>query len=102
MQTVADDFGSVWGEYPDWNAIARFVYGRRMWRLPEMRVRLLTHWRDRRHPYREHFEAHHELIEEVLGTDLSDAQLDAILRGRKTSLRCVARDIPPVFGSFFK
>ena len=35
-ETVVDN---IWGEYPDWEAMARLIYGRRMWRLPEMRAR---------------------------------------------------------------
>lgn len=96
-----ETINDVWGEFPDWNALARFAYGRRMWRLPEMRARLLAHWTDERHPHGERFQAHRGLIEEVLGSDLSDEQLDKMLRQRQTSLRCVAREIPPVFGSFF-
>ena len=92
----------VWGEYPDWQALARLVYGRRMWRLPEMRARLIVHWTDARHPHGDRFQGHRELIEEVLASSLPDDQLDRALRERQTSLRCVARDIPPVFGSFFK
>jgi hypothetical protein len=30
-----------------------------------------------------------------------EGELDALLRLRGTSLRCVAREIPPVFGAFF-
>lgn len=73
-----------------------------MWRLPEMRARLLTHWRDHRHPYHERFEAHRDLIEEVLASQVPAERLDEALRQRQTSLRCVAREIPPVFGSFFE
>ena len=101
VKTQADDETSVWGDYPNWDDVARFVYGRRMWRLPEMRERLLAHWTDERHPYRERFEAHRALVEEVLLSDASASWLDEELRSRKTSLRCVAREIPPVFGSFF-
>jgi len=103
VQTSAetDNFRRVWGEYPNWEDVARFVYGRRMWRLPEMRARLLAHWADPRHPYRERFLAHRELIEEVLAAEAPVERLNEALRERNTSLRCVAREIPPVFGSFF-
>jgi hypothetical protein len=93
---------SVWGDYPNWDDVARFEYGRRMWRLPEMRARLLAHWTDPRHPHRERFEAQRDLIEEVLASDESEERLDETLRQRRTSLRCVAREIPTVFGSFFE
>jgi hypothetical protein len=91
----------VWGNYPNYDDVARFEYGRRMWRLPEMRLRLLAHWTDTRHPYRERFQEQQLLIEEVLDSHASVSELDGSLRARGTSLRCVAREIPPVFGSFF-
>jgi len=40
-------------------------------------------------------------FEEVLDSTESPGLLDARLRLRGASLRCVAREIPPVFGSFF-
>src|SRR5262249_13888201 len=92
---------AVWGPYPNYDDIARFDYGRRMWRLPDMRSRLLAHWTDPRHPYRERFSERRQLVEEVLCSDISAEELDQQLRQRGTSLRCVAREIPPVFGSFF-
>jgi hypothetical protein len=101
MQANTEDVRSVWGDYPNWDDVARFVYGRRMWALPEMRARLLAHWMDERHPYRDRFQAHRDLIEEVLVSEEPEERLDAVLRQRQTSLRCVAREIPPVFGGFF-
>jgi len=98
-QTSSTD--AVWGPYPDFDDVARFQYGRRMWRLPEMRKRLLAHWTDERHPYRKRFEALRPLIERVLMSDQGEAELDQQLRNEAGSLRCVAREIPPVFGSFF-
>ncbi|MBM3832849.1 MAG: hypothetical protein FJ403_06160 [Verrucomicrobia bacterium] len=92
---------TVWGPYPNYDDIARFQYGRMMWRLPEMRQRMLAHWLDERHPYRERFSERRPLIEAVLESTESPVELDARLRDRGTSLRCVAREIPPVFGSFF-
>ena len=92
---------SVWGKYPNYDDIARCEYGRKMWNLPDMRQRLLLHWFDERHPYRDRFREQRALIEEVLTSDLSAQTLDQLLRARGTSLRCVAREIPPVFGSFF-
>jgi hypothetical protein len=98
---IADSQVSVWGPYPNYDDIARFEYGRRMWRLPDMRARFLKHWTDERHPYRERFLRQRELIEEVLGSTEKPEELDRRLRERGTSLRCMAREIPPVFGSFF-
>lgn len=93
---------TVWGAYPNYDDVARFEYGRRMWRLPDMQMRLLSHWLDQRHPYRERFVEQRELIEEVLSSTTSAEVLNDDLLRRGTSLRCVAREIPPVFGSFFK
>jgi hypothetical protein len=98
---ITDSHVSVWGPYPNYDDVARFEYGRRMWRLPDMRARFLQHWTDERHPYRERFLRQRELIEEVLGSTESPEELDRRLRERGTSLRCMAREIPPVFGSFF-
>ncbi len=92
---------SVWGNYPNYDDIARFEYGRRMWRLPEMKHRLLSHWLDSRHPYHDRFEERRDLVEEVLNSSVSEAELDQALRLRGTSLRCLTREIPPVFGKFF-
>ena len=101
-QTVAETvFLRVWGPYPNYDDIARFEYGRRMWKLADMRARLLRHWTDQRHPYSERFQERRELIEGVLNSIEDEGQLDERLRLRETSLRCVAREIPPVFGSFF-
>ncbi len=101
MQTELASDASVWGDYPNWDDVARFVYGRRMWRLRDMRARLIAHWTDARHPYRDRFEASRGLIEEVLSSDATARALDEELRKRNTTLRCLAREIPPVFGSFF-
>ena len=98
---IADSGVSVWGPYPNYDDVARFEYGRRMWRLPDMRARFLQHWTDERHPYRERFLRQRELIEEVLGSSETEEALDRRLREQGTSLRCMAREIPPVFGSFF-
>jgi hypothetical protein len=40
-----------------------------------------------------------ETIEEVLGSQSSDEELDRDLRKRNLSLRAVVREIPPVFAS---
>jgi len=72
-----------------------------MWRLPDMRERLLLHWTDDRHPYKDRFLRQRELIEEVLCSTEPEEELDQRLRAMGTSLRCLTREIPPVFGSFF-
>jgi hypothetical protein len=72
-----------------------------MWKLPDMRARLLRHWTDPRHPYSDRFQERRQLIEGVLNSTTDEGTLDRHLRAKETSLRCVAREIPPVFGSFF-
>jgi hypothetical protein len=93
---------AVWGPYPNYQDIARFEYGRRMWRLPDMRARLIAHWTNQRHPYRHRFQELRSAIEPVLASEANPAEIDRQLRERGTSLRCLIREIPPVFGSFFE
>ncbi|MDW8307983.1 MAG: hypothetical protein RMK20_01265 [Verrucomicrobiales bacterium] len=92
---------AIWGPYPNYDDIARFEYGRRLWKHPDMRARLLAHWLDPRHPYRERFLQHRAAIEWLLESTASERELDDALRRQGSSLRCLAREIPPVFGSFF-
>ena len=92
----------VWGPYANYDDVARFEYGRRLWRSQDMRSRLVRHWTDQRHPHHDRYQQHRDLIDEVLGSEDSPEELDRRLRERRTSLRCVAREIPPVFGSFFR
>ncbi len=101
MTTTDDEFTAIWGDYPNYDDIARFDYGRRMWRRPVMGARLLAHWLDPRHPYRERFSERRAMIEGVLASEAGLVDLDTRLRECGTSLRCAAREIPPVFGSFF-
>ena len=91
--------GTVWGDYADYDDVARFQYGRMLWRQPASRARLLAHWLDERHPGRERFLVHRAAVEEILASDETAESLDRRCRARGTSLRCVAREIPPVFGS---
>ena len=99
--TTSDNFNAIWGPYPNYDDIARFEYGRRMWRLADMRARLLSHWTDERHPHHERFQRQRALLEEILSSRETPEKVDHYLRARGTSLRCVAREIPSVFGSFF-
>jgi hypothetical protein len=99
--TISADEVKVWGPYVSYDDVARFEYGRLLWRLADMQARLLAHWLDPRHPHRERFMQQRALIEEVLGSDESVSALDARLRLRGTTLRCVAREIPVVFGHWF-
>ena len=99
---TADAFTSVWGPYPAYDDLARLQYGRRFWRDPIMRQRLLCHWLDERHPYRERFQRFRPLVEQVLESSAVDAELDQQLRSQNASLRAITREIPPVFGHFWK
>lgn len=100
-EAAQDETKTIWGPYPNYDDIARFEYGRMLWRSAEMRLRLLSHWTDARHPHRERFLERRALIESILSSSDTPADLDARLRAQGTSLRCAAREIPPVFGSFF-
>ena len=81
---------------------AKLEYGRLLWRVPGYRERLLRHWRDSRHPHAERFAEHEAAVKHVLESAKgSDAELDAELRQRNSSLRSVVKEILSVFGSFF-
>jgi len=101
MNAHANPPPDPWGPYVNYDDVARLDYGRRMWRLPDMRRRLAAHWVDERHPHRERFLANRILVVEILTASESDADLDCRLRERGISLRAAVREIPPVFGSFF-
>ncbi len=92
---------TIWGPYPNYDDIARLEYGQRMWRHDDMRRRLLAHWQDERHPHRERFAQHREQVELALNSNDTDEALNRHSLTQGTSLRCVAREIPPVFGHFF-
>jgi len=62
----------------------------------------MAHWTDERHPHQERFQEHRALVEEALTSELAAGRLNDQFRARHTSLRCVAREIPAVFGSFFR
>ncbi|MEO0413759.1 MAG: hypothetical protein AAF226_02265 [Verrucomicrobiota bacterium] len=84
----------------DW---ARLQYGRILWKNKEQRQRLLDHWTDDRHPYKDRFiSKYRSLVEQVLASSPEkDDQLDSELRASGHSLRTIVREIPPVFGSFY-
>ena len=96
-----DSDAQVWGPYPNYDDVARFEYGRRLWKIPQMRDRLLAHWLDERHPGRDRFLGQRAAVEALLASSEVVSELDAGLRRAGSSLRCMAREIPPVFGSFF-
>ena len=93
----------ILGPYAMMHDLARLEYGRLLWRKARTRERLLRHWTDERHPYRDRFlETWRPVVEEVLEADpAQDFELDAQLKARGLSLRVVVREIPPVIGSFF-
>jgi hypothetical protein len=90
---------SPWGKYPNFRDIARFEYGRLLWKNPKARRRLLAHWENPEHPYSHRFAENKRLLCEILESPLGETELDAQLRRRALSLRTIAREIPPVFGS---
>jgi hypothetical protein len=90
---------SPWGKYPNFRDIARFEYGRLLWKNPIARQRLLAHWENPDHPYSHRFAEKKLLLCSLLESPLGEAELDAELRRHNFSLRTLAREIPPVFGS---
>jgi hypothetical protein len=101
MKEAAGGFAAIWGAYPNYQDIARLEYGRMMWHRPAMRARLLAHWLDQRHPYRERFIERRAVVESVLDSEEDDGALNRRLLASGSSLRCVAREVPPVFGAFW-
>src|SRR5438067_12749613 len=97
LETEDRNKGWVWGPYPNYDDIARFQYGRMMWRVPEMRQRLLKHWTDERHPYRERFLVRPALLEQILSSTETEQELDEMLKQQGSSLRCMTSEIPLVF-----
>lgn len=83
---------------------ARLEYGRRFWRDPARKARLLAHWQDERHPYRERFmNRWFPWVDRVLSAPFGqDDELDAALQKEGQSLRAIVKEIPPLFGSFWK
>jgi hypothetical protein len=83
---------------------SRLEYGRRFWRDPLKRECLLRHWLDVRHPYSERLrERWLPQVDRVLrAMPDHDDLLDAALQAEGLSLRAVVREIPPVFGAFFR
>jgi len=103
MKNTHEQATEILGPYAMPQDLARLYYGRLLWRKERTRARLLRHWTDERHPYRDRFlETWRPVVEEVLLADPAhDLELDASLKARGLSLRVVVREIPPVIGSFF-
>jgi hypothetical protein len=90
-------------KYPNYQDLARWEYGRMFWKIPRLRERLVRHWTDSRHPYRERFSSFRPILERLLAAPAGyDDLLDAELRNDGLSLRCMIREIPPVFGAFWE
>jgi hypothetical protein len=89
-------------KYPNYQDLARWEYARLLWKNPVARRRLLAHWQDPRHPYAERFAERQTRIVAALESELSDEALDQQLQGENLSLRVLIREIPPVFGQFFR
>ena len=89
---------SIWGNYPNYQDIARLEYGCLLWHSAS-RSRLLAHWLNPKHPYAERFRSKRSLGERILESPLPDDQLDRQLQGEGHSLRSLIREIPPLFSS---
>ena len=70
-----------------------------LWKNQRTRARLMAHWQDKRHPYRERFARSRELIVALLSVPVAEFQ--EIVGDHNTSLRAAIREIPPVFGHFW-
>jgi hypothetical protein len=68
-----------------------------LWKNTSVRQIMLAHWSDSKHSCQYRFLENQETIEEVLGSESSDVELDRDLRKRNLSLRAVVREIPPKF-----
>ena len=90
------------GWVTNYHDVAKLEYGRMLWKLPEMRARLLRHWTHPSHPHAARFLQWRAEVERLLEPPRgNEEKLDAELRQRGLSLRVVVREIPSVFGSFF-
>ena len=90
-------------KYPNYHDLARWEYGRMLWKIPRLRQRLVRHWTDERHPYRHRFAQHRPVLDRLLAAPSdSEEQLDAALQQEGLSLRGMIREIPPVFGAFWE
>jgi hypothetical protein len=101
--TVKSSPISPLGPYASYEDQARLEYGRLLWKRPAAKARLLSHWTDPKHPHAERFQrVYRQHVERLLAsTPDSDVRLDAEFQAQGLSLRAVAREIPPVFGSFY-
>lgn len=81
---------------------ARLEYGRLLWKKERNRARLLHHWLDPRHHWANRFQEHQSDVDELLSRDSKDdEQYEKYLHEKGLSIRVVAKEIPPVIGSFY-
>lgn len=84
-------------KYPNYDELAKWHYGRILWRSKEGRERLLANWTHPLHPHADRFREHRELIEAILASPEEEEALDARLRQMGSSLRAAIREIPSLF-----
>ncbi len=101
LTAAANADAEVWGAYPNYQDRSRYDYARLLWKNPQIRRRLISHWTSPKHPYAGRFKKNRKLIEEIISAKGSELEIDLSLRSRQWSLRALAREIPPVFGDFY-
>ncbi len=96
MKITHEQAEQILGPYAMPHDLARLYCGRLLWRKERTRERMLRHWTDARHPYRDRFlETWQPVVEELLLADPArDFDLDASLKSRGLSLRVVVGEIP--------
>ena len=65
----------------------------------QIRQRHFARWRNPEHSYQQRFLTNQTHIEEALGSEFSEEELDERFQKRDLNLRRAAREIPPVFGT---
>jgi hypothetical protein len=78
-------------------------YGRILWKNPQFQCYLKAHWRDVRHPYAPRYAKNQALVQRLLESDPEkDVELDSNLQAQGLSLRTAMREIPLIFGQFWR
>ena len=78
----------------------RFTNVRRMWHNFESRTLLVQHWLDERHPQKNDFLHHRELVEFALSFQGSKTELKAALRSKGVTLNQVIAATPLIHEEF--
>lgn len=81
--------------------VGRFEDIRRMWRNLDCRKRLQDHWLDARHPQRNEFLLHRQILETALSYYGSKEELSNFLEGLNFSLDYVVSRTPCIHQAFF-